>query len=205
MRELDKALADIVTIRSHIAATTAFRGLGPGALAATGVVALAATVAQALLIEAPTAHPLQFFGGWVAAAVVSTIIVVLEMLTRSRRHHSRLADAAVHHAIEQFLPSALAAVFLGAFVALFAPDVDWMLPGAWQILTGLGIFASARLLPSQIRLVGGWYFVAGFVALVLAAGGHSLSEWTMGVPYVVGQTLAALVFHFCSGEANERS
>jgi hypothetical protein len=36
VRDLDKALADISTIRSQIAAGTAFRGYGPAALAATG-------------------------------------------------------------------------------------------------------------------------------------------------------------------------
>ncbi len=205
MRELDKALADITTIRSHIAASTTFRGLGPGALLATGVVAMIATATQALLIDRPTTRPLEFFGGWIAAAVVCVAIVGIEMLTRSRRHHSRLADAVIYNAIEQFLPCALAAIFLGAFVALFAPDAKWMLPGIWQVLTGLGIFASARSLPRPMRLVGGWYFVAGFIALMLAANGHFLSAWTMGVPYAVGQTLAALVFHISFGEVDEPS
>src|SRR5260370_29898505 len=36
MRDLDKALADIFTIRSQIAAGTAFRGYGPATVAATG-------------------------------------------------------------------------------------------------------------------------------------------------------------------------
>jgi hypothetical protein len=35
MRDLDKALADITAIRTQIAASTAFRGYGPAALAAT--------------------------------------------------------------------------------------------------------------------------------------------------------------------------
>jgi hypothetical protein len=40
MRDLDKALADIFTIRSQIAAGTAFRGYGPATVAATGGLAL---------------------------------------------------------------------------------------------------------------------------------------------------------------------
>lgn len=205
MRDLDKALADIITIRSHIAASTTFRGLGAGALAATGAVALVVTIVQAMILEDPTVHPWRFFGVWIGAAIVCACIVGLEILTRSRRHHSHLADAVVYNAIEQFLPSAVAGTFFGVFVALFAPGAEWMLPGVWQVLTGLGIFASARSLPQGGKLVGGWYFIAGFVALAIASGDHGLSPWTMGVPYAVGQMLAAAIFHFSRGEHDEPS
>ena len=50
MRELEKALADIGAIRSQIAANTTFRGLGPGALMATGIVALTTCAAQAVFL-----------------------------------------------------------------------------------------------------------------------------------------------------------
>ncbi len=204
MRELDKALADIGTIRSQIAANTTFRGLGPGALMATGAVALATSAAQAVLLVDPTAHPVQYFAGWVAAAALSAVIVGLEMLTRSRRHRSRLADAVIHNAIEQFLPSAVAGIFLGVLFALFAPSTNWLLPGLWQVLTGLGIFASARSLPGPIRVVGGWYFLAGFCVLVVSSQTHALSPWAMGLPFAAGQALAAAIFHFSSGDSDER-
>lgn len=200
MRDLDKALADIVTIRSHIAASTTFHGLGPGALFATSVVAIVTALAQAAFFAGQTLQPLTFFLGWIVAAFLCAIIVGLEMLSRSRRHHSRLADAVIYNAIEQFLPSAVAGIFLGVFIALFAPRAAWLLPGVWQVLTGLGIFASARSLPHRIKLVGGWYFVAGFATLVIASGDHLLSPWTMGMPYALGQTLAALVFHLSPGQ-----
>ncbi len=40
MRDLDKALADIIAVRSQLAAGTAFRGYGPATIAATACVAL---------------------------------------------------------------------------------------------------------------------------------------------------------------------
>src|SRR5260221_8903499 len=64
MRDLDKALADIFTIRNQIAAGTAFRGYGPETVAATGGVALFTAVAQFLGLGDPTGHPLAFFIGW---------------------------------------------------------------------------------------------------------------------------------------------
>ena len=54
MRDLDKALADILAIRSQIAAGTAFRGYGPATIAATGGVALLTAILQFLWLDDPT-------------------------------------------------------------------------------------------------------------------------------------------------------
>jgi hypothetical protein len=204
MRELEKALADIIEIRSHIAANTTFRGLGPGALVATGVVPLLTAAGQAVLLRDPDNHPVEYFTTWIAASLLCAAIIGMEMLTRSRRHNSRLADAVIYNAIQQFMPSAFAGVFLGLSVAWFAPEAVWMLPGLWQVLVGLGIFASARYLPGMIAIAGGWYFVAGFAVLALESASHALSPWTMGLPFVIGQVLAAAILHASSGDVDER-
>src|ERR1700752_2237840 len=60
MRDLDKALADIIAIRSQLAAGTAFAGYGPAAIAATAAVAFATTVLQYAWLADPTHHPLAF-------------------------------------------------------------------------------------------------------------------------------------------------
>jgi hypothetical protein len=200
MRDLDKALADILAIRSQLAASTAFRGYGPATLAATGVIALVVAIAQAAFLGDPTAQPLAFFAGWFAAAIASAAIIWVEMLGRSRRLHSSLADAMIHNAIEQFLPAAAAGVLLAGALARFSPENLWMLPGLWQVLVSLGIFASVRSLPRGVALAGAWYFVAGFAVLVLASGDHALSSWTMGIPFMVGQLLMAAILHLASGK-----
>src|SRR3954469_9743719 len=112
MRDLDKALADIFAIRSQIAAGTAFRGYGPTAIAATGGLALGTALLQFLCLDDPTGQPLTFFAGWAATALVSGAMIWIEMQARSRRHHSGLADAMIHQAIEQFLPAGVAAALL---------------------------------------------------------------------------------------------
>src|SRR6516162_3435663 len=99
MRDLDKALADILVIRSQIAAGTAFRGYGPAAIAATGCLAFLTAVAQFLWLDDPTKNHLIFFAGWGVTAVISAGLVWTEMLARSRRHHSGLADAMIHQAV----------------------------------------------------------------------------------------------------------
>ena len=82
----------------------------------------------------------------------------------------------------------------------FAPDSLWLLPGLWQVLVALGIFASVRSLPPLIALVGAWYFVAGVAVLIVASLGQSLSPWMMGLPFAIGQFLMAAVLYFASGE-----
>jgi hypothetical protein len=202
MRDLDKALADILTIRSQIAAGTAFRGYGPAAVAITGGLALVTTLIQAMWLEDPTDRPLTFFLSWLATAALSAALIWIEMLARSRRHHSGLADAMIHQAIEQFLPAGAAGALLAAVLWKFAPESLWLLPGLWQILVSLGVFASVRSLPRSVALGGAWYFVAGFVVLVLGSSTHALSPWTMGLPFALGQFLMAGLLHFASGETD---
>jgi hypothetical protein len=200
MRDLDKALADISAIRSQIAAGTAFRGYGPAVVAATGGLALITAVFQFLWLDDPTGHPLIFFSGWAAIAFVSGGMIWIEMQARSRRHHSGLSDAMIHQAVEQFLPVGVAGASLAVVLWKFAPETLWMLPGLWQVLVSLGVFASVRSLPRTVALAGAWYFVAGFAILMLASDSHALSPWTMGLPFVIGQSLMAAVLHFASGE-----
>lgn len=199
MRDLDKALADILAIRSQIAAGTAFRGYGPAAVAGTGALAFVTMLLQLLWLDDPTAQALTFFLGWGAAALVSGAMIWIEMVARSRRHHSGLADAMIHQAVEQFLPAGIAGVLLAVMLFKFAPEALWMLPGLWQLLVGLGVFASVRSLPRSVAFAGAWYFVTGFSTLLVASHSHALSPWTMGLPFVAGQFLMAAILHFASG------
>jgi hypothetical protein len=200
MSDLDKALADILAIRSQIAAGTAFRGYGPATVAATGGVALLTAILQFLWLDNPTDRPIAFFTGWAVAALLSAGLIWIEMQARSRRHHSGLADAMIQQAVEQFLPAGVAGVLLAIMLWKFASDTLWMLPGLWQVLVSLGVFASVRSLPRTIALAGGWYFLSGFTVLLLASQSHALSPWTMGLPFAAGQLLMAALLHFASGE-----
>jgi len=200
MRDLDKASADILAIRSQIAAGTAFRGYGPATVAATSGIALLTAVLQFLWLDDPTSQPIAFFAGWAAAALISAALIWIEMQARSRRHHSGLADAMVQQAIEQFLPAGVAGVLLAIMLWKFAPEALWMLPGLWQVMVSLGVFASVRSLPRTIALGGAWYFLSGFTVLLLASQNHLLSPWTMGLPFAAGQLLMAALLHFASGD-----
>ena len=200
MRDLDKALADIIAIRSQLASGTAFRGYGPAAMAATGGVAFLTAVLQYVWLDDPSGHPLTFLCGWAAAALLSALMIWVEMQARSRRHHSGLADAMIHQAVEQSLPAGVAGILLAVMLGKFAPETLWMLPGLWQILVSLGVFASVRSLPRTIALGGAFYFLSGFTVLILASHSHTLSPWTMGLPFAFGQSLMAAILYFASGD-----
>jgi hypothetical protein len=198
MQDLDRALAEIGAIRSQLARGERFHGLGPTAFAATGVLAILAAVAQARWMPAPGI--VAFLALWLAVAAVSGGVIGLEMINRSRRMHSALADEMISAAVLQFLPAAGAGVLLTAVLFRFAPQCLWMTPGLWQITFGLGVFASCRFLPRGLLLVGGWYVASGLACLAYAQGPHALSAWTMGGPFGVGQLLVAAVLRFSEAD-----
>jgi hypothetical protein len=203
MGELEKALAEITLIRSQIARGTEFRGLGAATLAATGVLALLAAAAQALWLEAPARHVGAYLALWLGVAALSIVLIGIQTVTRSARVHSGLAEEMILAAVEQFLPAAAAGALLTA--VLFQVDwaVLWMLPGLWQIVFSLGIFASRRALPPAIVLPGLWYLATGLACLAFAGGTEAFSPWAMGLPFGIGQALiAAVIAHRHDGEAD---
>jgi hypothetical protein len=199
MDDLKRALSDIAEIRGQIVASTSFRGLGPAALLTTAALAVAVAAGQSLWLPEPGAEPLAFFGDWIATGVASVAIIGIEMLRRARRLHSGLADDMILNAAQQFLPSLVAGGFLALVLAWFAPETLWLLPGMWQVLVGVGIFAFARALAGPMYLVAAWYFVAGFAVLMMTAISHTVSPWMMGVPFGAGQVLMALIVHLTAG------
>jgi hypothetical protein len=202
MEELDRALADITAIRSQLARGTQFRGYGPMTVAATGFVAVGAAGIQALWLPDPAADLFDYVAIWVATAAVSVLLIGIEMVARSRRIHSGLADAMIHAATEQFLPAGVAGALLTFVLFRFAPQSLWMLPGLWQIVFSLGIFASCRSLPRPMFAAGVWYLATGLASLAFANGAHAYSPWAMAVPYGIGQLFIAVVLYWSVGESD---
>ena len=193
MTNLDKALAEITAIRGQMARATEFRGFGPLTSAMTGVLAVAAALGQAFWIRDAPHHAVAWLSLWTATACVSIGLIGAEMVTRSRRLHSNLAEDMIRTAIEQFLPAAAAGALITVVLFRFAPQSLWLLPGLWQVLFSLGVFASCRFLPRSIAIVGFWYLACGLACLAMAQGEYALSPWTMGVAFGVGQWLGAVL------------
>jgi hypothetical protein len=193
MPNLDRALAEISAIRGQMARATEFRGFGPLTSAMTGVAAVMTAMVQGFWITNPAGHITAYLDLWIASAVLCAGLVGVETITRSRRLHSHLAEAMIRATLEQLWPAAAAGALITGVLVRFAPQSLWMLPGLWQILFGLGVFAASRFLPRPIIAVGLWYLGAGLVCLALAQGSRTLSPWAMGAPFGVGQWLAAIL------------
>ena len=199
MRDLDKALADITAIRSQMARGAEFRGYGPMTVAATGVLALVAAGFRRspCPIPPPTPSPISFCGSQPPPS--PSILIGIEMVARTRRIHTGLADEMIHAATEQFIPAGVAGVLLTFVLYRFAPQSLWMLPGLWQIVFSLGLFASCRSLPRPMFAAALWYLATGLASLAFANGADAFSPYAMAVPYSVGQLYIAVVLYRAVG------
>src|SRR5258707_1226064 len=131
----------------------------------------------------PTRNICAYLTLWVGAAVLSAFASGIEMLLHVRGHGTALDRSITWLAVSQFLPCLVAGALLTFVLVIFAPDAIWVLPGLWQILFSLGIFASYRLLPRATFGVAVFYLCAGVICLATARGDAALTPWVMGVPF----------------------
>jgi hypothetical protein len=202
VKNLDETLAEINVIRHQIARTTEFRGYGPVTIAVTGVAAFFSAALQSQWLQRPGDIG-AYLGLWIATAAFSLIIISIETITRTRRAHPILARQMIHSAMEQFLPAIVAGLLATIVLARSAPQSLWMLPGLWQIIFSLGVFASCRFLPRPMFAVGVWYLATGLTCLAFGSGAWALSPWTMGVPFGLGQLFVAVALRFGYRRADE--
>jgi len=194
MDDLNKALTDLSHIRRQMARTTEFRGYGPATLVATGAIAIAAAAVQAQWVPNPAENVRGYLAVWLGTALLSGVLIVVQMHTRARRMHSAMADEMIHMAVEQFLPALVAGLLVTIVLAHYALHVLWMVPGIWQLIYSLGVFSSCRFLPRPVMLGGAWYLLTSLVCLAFGDA-RALSPWTMGLAYGAGQIVVAAALY----------
>ena len=195
MTDLDRVLVDIRDIRRQVAQTTEFRGYGPLTLTATAVLALVAGIVQAYWLPEPSKYPGMYVALWLSTGVFCAALIASQMLTRARRLHSGMADEMIRMAVEQFLPAGVAGAILPFVILSVTRSVFWMLPGLWQIVFALGVFASCRCLPRPMLLVGVWFLLTG-IACIAMGDNRALGPATMSGAYGIGMTLVAAIHYF---------
>lgn len=201
MTDLNQALVDIRNIRRQVAQATEFRGYGPLTLSATAVIALLAGVAQSRWVPQPASHPVQYVALWLTTGVFCAALIATQMLTRARRLHSGMADEMIRMAVAQFLPAAIAGAIVPFILLRVTHDVFWMLPGMWQIIFSLGVFASCRCLPRLMLVVGAWFLVTGLGCIALGDA-RALAAATMSYAYSIGMMLVAGIHYFSARKAS---
>ncbi|MGE3821285.1 MAG: hypothetical protein AB7I30_17865 [Isosphaeraceae bacterium] len=193
--ELHEALSQITEIRQQMARTEVFRGYRAGPVAFSGVLAVSASLTQGLWLPYPAQRLGAYLGLWVGTAIVSGAAAGLGMFLRAKGPGRSLRREITWLAIEQFVPCIAAGALLTIVLVRSAPEASWMLPGLWQIMYSLGIFASCRLLPRATFGVALFYLLTGLTTLTLAKGDAAFSPWAMGLSFGVGQFLAASILY----------
>jgi hypothetical protein len=194
--ELREAMTQIAEIRLRMAQTEVFRGYRAAEVAFSGCLAFAAAGLQPYVAPEPVHQVVPYLSLWVGAAVVSALVAGTGMVMRALNPASAWRRRFTWMAVEQFVPCLVAGGLVTAVLALHAPEALWILPGLWQVLFSLGIFASCQLLPRATFGVGVFYLVSGLLCLTVARGEAALSPWAMGIPFGLGQLLAAGVLYW---------
>lgn len=189
MSEIDHALSQIDEIRERLARSSTFRGFGSEVLLATAGGAVIASIAQGALVRGAVEYGLY----WSLNAAFSVALIAVEAWRRARAEHAGRAPALAMATLWAILPSGFAGAFVTA--ALLSKDIGTVqyLPGLWQVILSLGVFAMAHGLPRHMRLVGAWYLASGIACLLVASPTGVPSPWLMAIPFGVGQSIAALV------------
>jgi len=191
MNDIDSALDDIARLRDQLAASSRFQGLAPGVVALSGTAALGLGAWQA------SVHREDLLV-WIVLAAMCAMAIGTETIIRARRLHRSMADRMLNTTLNRFMPAAAAGAITGMVVLLSAPEHSRLLPGIWQLLMGVGIFAMITNLPKQMAWAAGFYFASGTACLALSVGDAPATGWLMGVPFGLGQLLVAAILHRAS-------
>lgn len=194
--QLNDALSQIAEIRAQVERAQVYRGYRSIPVGLSGLLAVAAALAQSWLVPSPLIRPGLYVSLWVSAALLSVAAAGGEIITRYRRTVSETERARTRQAVGQFAPCLLAGGLLTVAILLAAPETVRLLPGIWCVLFSLGIFASLRVLPRSIGLVAVFYLLCGLANVIFAQGPHALAPWAMAVPFGAGQAWAAGILYW---------
>ena len=194
--ELRDALTQIAEIRRQMAKSDVFRGYRSAPVAFSGAMAIVAGLVQPWLAPDPAQEMGGYLTLWIGMALVSVAAVAIEMALRLHWTREPAHFELTRLAVEQFLPCMAAGVLVTVVIVRDLPASVALLPGLWQILMSLGIFASARLLPKAIFGIGAFYLCSGMIVLVCARNGLSLAPWAMAVPFAIGQLASAGILYW---------
>ncbi|MBD5633696.1 MAG: hypothetical protein IAI49_04370 [Candidatus Eremiobacteraeota bacterium] len=184
--EVRQALADLAEVRGRLATVQRFDGYSGPAAIASGVVAIVAGFAQALLAPEPQT-PLGrqiYLTIWLSCLGCALAInygAILVWRTRNRSAQAKIQIRTVGMSIVPAL-AAGGVITLGLVIR----GLTDLLPGMWCATYALGLFASRAMVPRDVVLVA-VAFGAIATVLLLAPHIHTLAWWIMPVAFGLGQ------------------
>jgi hypothetical protein len=191
--ELHRALAQVAEIQDQATRADVYRGYRSVPVAASGLIGLAAAWLQPTRLDA---DPAAFVLYWMVVAAAAGFVGVSEIVYNYIVHDEAFARRRTRRVVGQLMPSLLgAAVITACFTRLSAALVP-LLPGIWAICFGVGIFASRPFLIRSCGWVALYFYAAGVALLWNARGPETLSAWSVGGTFGVGQLITAAVLYW---------
>jgi hypothetical protein len=188
--DVARALERIAEIHGHLDRGEIYRGYHPRLVALTGLLGIAAAVAQPWLL--PFADAPAFLAYWIAVAALN-LLVHWSTMVHGYLHEDELARRRTRRVVGQFIPSVAAGAMVTAGALAWVPAATPVLPGIWSVTFALGVFSSRPYLPRYIGWVGLWYLAGGGLLLALASSTFGWMGACLGAIFGCGQIGAALV------------
>ena len=203
MQDVERAIADIASIRSRLAASNQFRGYSPESLVA--IAAMAVLLGSAL----------RFWPNWLAPGtgrqvlawgtlmLASCVALTIEAMVRSRRQHGEMARLMLRSALRGMLPFTFVGAATAVVLAVHAPAQLWLAPGLWLQLTGLVCFSWQPIMPRAIIWPGLWYLLAGTTVMVTGGASGQVDPLVMAAALASGHLAIAFVLFRAEEGARE--
>lgn len=194
MSDVSRALEQIAEIHGHLAKGEVYRGWRSFPVACSGIVGLAAAFWQSMYGR--PIEPWSFTAYWAGIAGVSLAVGCAEIAWHYVRQASDTERRQSRCVIGQFLPAIVAgAIATGALLRL-SPALASLFPGLWALLYGVAIFAARPYIPRASGWVGLYFWSAGLALLWTAEGIDTLSPWSVGGTFGIGQLFGAMVLYW---------
>ncbi|MBI2823658.1 MAG: hypothetical protein HYX69_03080 [Planctomycetia bacterium] len=189
--EYTKALSQISEIHAQLAKGEVYRGFRSLPVALSGVMGIAAALAQPRLV--PTDELAVVLRYWVVAGVVCGLIGGTETALNYILREDMFARRRTRKVLGQFVPGLAAGAALTVGFARQGDAFVLLLPGTWALVFGLGIFAARPYLPRASGWVGLFYLAAGCLGIAMPPASAQVFGWVVGGTFGAGQLAAALM------------
>lgn len=195
MHDIDRALADISSIRAQLATSTQFKGFAPGTLIFIAGIFAAVTLLQTLWPARFAPDDMSLVTTWGGLLLLTTAANAVESMIRAQHHHGGLGMAMWRSAMQVLGPVWVAGTVIAVMMAAHAPEAIWAAPGIWMLLIGLVGFAFHAAMPSGVFWIGLLYMTAGTLTLAIAGENGGLTPALIGIPLIIGNLGMAHILH----------
>jgi len=184
------ALERLDLIHAQLTRSEVYRGFRVRAVAAVGLLAIAAAAVQPLIPA--VVDGIGFVWYWVVIAGVAGLLGTSAAVHAYATREDEFARRRTRRVMSQFMPClVLGGVSTIALTRM--PECIGLLPGLWAAVFGLGLMAASPHLPAGVRSVAVGYVAVGAINMLRWTPGDSPDSWAMGFVFGLGHLVSAFV------------